>query len=812
MASTNSARRQADLFYADLMGQPLPRARARTSWPRPTEEIPHVPPPMLEESGFDEAVPNSGRGTFRHAPLGTDPGDNVEARFNVDAATPGGTAIDLVVYLHGYGAVRPDFLARKADTAGLDMLDATGAVRIRATRPTLALVPRGRHTTGATWLFDALGDAAAFDALTDAGLAWLAGSVLRLPAGSGLTRGRVTLMAHSGGGAGLSRLLARKVNPDEVVCFDSMYGPEDSIQQWALARIASPDAPRSGLRVFYTGCGSDSWGFRSDNKWHLTTTEVAARRLAHAIDRAVSRAPNGAALARRFTVERTGVAHSDIPARYSPLLLEDIQAAAPRATPAPPATERPACVANADWLTARPRRPGGEDPPRPAGTPELLEDVEDLYTAPDARPFTASSSAALFRAAPRPVAVSGATQWPEASTAPDGAAERALRTLGVTAAGVAGFAGAGLAALRPIASVFGEAALLELFSRLRYTPAQLSRPPHSFANDAALTRAFGRGASRAAILAIRTLLAIPGHFRELARRAGTEPEAYALENLGWLLMQSLRNDVRTGSTMTFWLPASPAFVTPFANPLPSLSPQTAALIAARNLIDPAAQASVYTARFDAWRTGAPGRMWRLETGRETSAGTPAGAPFYPSVFTIPAPINIAAPRAQVEAAWTRRVAAFDAGSTTTPLTQCDNAFLTPLQVMGPVSLRGLQLHSRFPSPDSAALLPSLTGLAAVAPAFEGVFQAMVDLGWNDLLVETQGMGCFRGIKIPGSPAAARRMSQHSLGVAIDVNVFENGQNTVGSMDPRIVALFEAFRFRWGKAFSTPDPMHFEYAG
>jgi hypothetical protein len=205
-------------------------------------------------------------------------------------------------------------------------------------------------------------------------------------------------------------------------------------------------------------------------------------------------------------------------------------------------------------------------------------------------------------------------------------------------------------------------------------------------------------------------------------------------------------------------------------------------------------------------------MWRLETGRETATGTPAAAPFYATLFTIPAPINIAAPRAQVQAAWTRRVAAFDAGTTTTPLTQCDSSSLTPLQVMGPVSLRGLPLRPHFPSPDSASPLRSLTGLAVLAPAFEGVFQAIVDLGWNDLLVETQGMGCFRGMKIPGNAAAARRMSQHSLGVAIDVNVFENGQNTVGSMDPRIVALFEAFRFRWGKAFSTPDPMHFEYAG
>jgi hypothetical protein len=109
-------------------------------------------------------------------------------------------------------------------------------------------------------------------------------------------------------------------------------------------------------------------------------------------------------------------------------------------------------------------------------------------------------------------------------------------------------------------------------------------------------------------------------------------------------------------------------------------------------------------------------------------------------------------------------------------------------------------------------LTTLTGLAAVRTAFEAAFQAVVDLGWNDLLFETQGMGCFRGKKIPGDAAAARRMSEHSLGIAIDLNVFENGQNTTGSMDPRIVALFEAYRFRWGKGFPTPDPMHFEYAG
>jgi len=30
------------------------------------------------------------------------------------------------------------------------------------------------------------------------------------------------------------------------------------------------------------------------------------------------------------------------------------------------------------------------------------------------------------------------------------------------------------------------------------------------------------------------------------------------------------------------------------------------------------------------------------------------------------------------------------------------------------------------------------------------------------------------------------------------------------MDPRIVAIFEAFHFRFGACFGLTDPMHFEY--
>jgi len=399
-------RRQADLFYAALVGIRSPRPQRPRADPTArgiSDEAVQASETAAEarslaeapdEAGFEEAVPQGGRGRFRHAPLGGDPGDNVEARWNVDAATAAGSTVDIVVHLHGYGAAGTDFLAQKATAAGLELLDDAGAVRVRRSRATLALVPRGRHAGGNRWVFDTLPDRAAFDALVDAGLGWLCTTVLRLPSGSTLTRGRLTLMAHSGGGAGVSALLGKSLNPDEVVCFDSMYGGEDPIRRWAEARIASPDGPRSGLRVFYTGCSGPrpehpagrwvqqpnggytyeapgSWTWR-DGGWRLTTTEISARRLQHALERALSRATGGAALANRFRVERTSVGHNSIPARYSPLLLDDIASSVPSSSASPPSTHRPDCVANDDWLTRPPRKPGGGDPkpPRPAAATE----------------------------------------------------------------------------------------------------------------------------------------------------------------------------------------------------------------------------------------------------------------------------------------------------------------------------------------------------------------------------------------------------------------------------------------------------------
>ena len=342
---------------------------------------------LFEFAEFGEGVPLGGRGTFRHAPLGGGSGDNVEARWNLAEGTAAGATVDIGVHLHGYGSPQAGFLARKAALAGVELVDSQGVVRVRSGRPTLVLVPLGHHHSGVRWSFDGtLPDVAAFDGLVAAGLAFLA-RTLQVT----LARGRLTLMAHSGGGSGINTLLAAGLDPHEILCFDSMYGSEGPIVAWMRRRIRSTAAATCALRVFYTACSGPaagapggrwvdvagkptyqapgSWTYRDDGRWHLITTEVSARRLQHAIDTELAASSQATALARCYRVQRAQVGHNDIPATYTARLLDDVTADVPQAVAPPPVTSRPGCVANADWLTQAPRKPGGDDPPPPRPGP-----------------------------------------------------------------------------------------------------------------------------------------------------------------------------------------------------------------------------------------------------------------------------------------------------------------------------------------------------------------------------------------------------------------------------------------------------------
>jgi hypothetical protein len=70
-------------------------------------------------------------------------------------------------------------------------------------------------------------------------------------------------------------------------------------------------------------------------------------------------------------------------------------------------------------------------------------------------------------------------------------------------------------------------------------------------------------------------------------------------------------------------------------------------------------------------------------------------------------------------------------------------------------------------------------------------------------------GCYVPRFIERNPE--RSVSLHTWGIAVDFNAATNAVGTRGDMDPRIVAIFEKWGFRWGGRWSPPDPMHFELA-
>ena len=424
-----------------------------------------------------------------------------------------------------------------------------------------------------------------------------------------------------------------------------------------------------------------------------------------------------------------------------------------------------------------------------------------------------SPATAAFRCAPVPGTVMPATFLPAPTRTAEDAARAVLVQIGLSTPQLTTFAArGGIAAIRPIAEAMGSAALEELLRRLRYTSEKILSPPTTFDPDHPPPGIRLGPAS----LAPRLLLTIPGHFRELARRAPSAREAHALETIGWLLMTQLRDEVAQATGSRWWVPAPPAFVTPFANPLPPVGSDVSSLIIRRGMIDSTLDLSENAAFFNAWNNGLPGAAWRLETGIQPSAQG-AGQPFYPQTIALPAVVNTAAERRQFDAAWAHRLAVTEADPRTPRGSPAWRRALSrdePLprnvaRLLSPASVRGLELSANFPILAGNRLVRSVTVLRALEPIFTQLFQTTWALGWNDLVYQTAGAAVFRGRR-----PRPQVMSNHGWGGAIDLNSHENLQRagSTGSMDPRIVAIFEAFSFGWGRCFPAPDPMHFEYCG
>ena len=77
----------------------------------------------------------------------------------------------------------------------------------------------------------------------------------------------------------------------------------------------------------------------------------------------------------------------------------------------------------------------------------------------------------------------------------------------------------------------------------------------------------------------------------------------------------------------------------------------------------------------------------------------------------------------------------------------------------------------------------------------------------DQIHPDQYAGCY----YPRFIAGSTQLSNHSFGLALDLNVPGNQRGTVGQMDRRVVAIFKRWGFAWGGDWAYTDPMHFELA-
>lgn len=91
------------------------------------------------------------------------------------------------------------------------------------------------------------------------------------------------------------------------------------------------------------------------------------------------------------------------------------------------------------------------------------------------------------------------------------------------------------------------------------------------------------------------------------------------------------------------------------------------------------------------------------------------------------------------------------------------------------------------------------------PQLRGALQDVVNAGLASSLHTYNG--CYVPRFIEHDPTHA--ISLHTWGIAIDLDAASNYRGIRGTMDPRVVAIFKRWGFRWGGDWTYTDPMHFE---
>ncbi len=93
----------------------------------------------------------------------------------------------------------------------------------------------------------------------------------------------------------------------------------------------------------------------------------------------------------------------------------------------------------------------------------------------------------------------------------------------------------------------------------------------------------------------------------------------------------------------------------------------------------------------------------------------------------------------------------------------------------------------------------------IFPQLEAALREIVERGLADEIHPGEYAGCY----YPRFIAGTTKLSNHSFGLALDLNVPGNQRGTVGEMDRRSSSIFESWGFTWGGHWRYTDPMHFE---
>jgi hypothetical protein len=113
--------------------------------------------------------------------------------------------------------------------------------------------------------------------------------------------------------------------------------------------------------------------------------------------------------------------------------------------------------------------------------------------------------------------------------------------------------------------------------------------------------------------------------------------------------------------------------------------------------------------------------------------------------------------------------------------------------------------ARHITTEEVPILGAVTCNKAIFKQLRAALREVVETGLADRIHPGQYAGCY----YPRFIAGTTQLSNHSFGLALDLNVPGNQRGTVGEMDRGVVAIFERFGFTWGGRWGYTDPMHFE---